>query len=106
MNDDEIPAAAYQPWHPMTDPQDLKTLGKLGEELGECQAAAMRCLVQGIDEKEPKTGKVNRHWLEDEIADVAVNMTLVIERFGLDEARINKRAEAKEPLLRAWHDGA
>lgn len=106
MEDSEIPKTAYQPWHPITDPQDLKTLGKFGEELGECQAAAMRCLIQGLDGKEPRTGKVNRHWLEDEIADVLTNMDLVVERFNLDADRIRRRKEAKAPLLQAWHSGA
>lgn len=106
MKDNEIPTVAYQPWHPMTDARDLKTLGKLGEELGECQAAAMRCVVQGIDESEPQTGYLNRHWLEDEIADVLANADLVIERFNLDRARIEKRAAAKKPLLLAWHSEA
>lgn len=106
MEDDEIPTAAYEPWHPITNPRDLKTLGKLGEELGECSAAVSRCIIQGIDEKHPHTGKVNRQWLEDEIADVLVNVAVVMERFNLDHERIDKRASAKEPLLRAWHEGA
>ena len=106
MKDSEIPARAYNPWLPMTDARDIKTIGKLGEELGECQAAVMRCLIQGIDEKEPETGYPNRLWLEDEVADVLVNLTLVIDRFGLDIERIEKRANTKKPLLLAWHEGA
>lgn len=106
MKDKEIPNVVYQPWRPMTNARDLKTIGKLGEELGECQAAAMRCLIQGIDEREPETGYLNRHWLEDEVADVLVNAELVITRFGLDKDRIEKRSAAKKPLLLAWHNGA
>lgn len=48
------------PWHPISDPVDLKHLGKLSEELGECSAAVARCIIQGIDECEPVTGKINR----------------------------------------------
>ncbi len=106
MKDDEIPAAAYQPWRPMSNPQDIKTLGKLAEELGECQAAAMRCLIQGIEEHEPKTGYLNRLWLEDEIADVLANIELVVARFDLDKRRMEKRYAAKMPLLHAWHTEA
>lgn len=106
MKDHEIPKAAYQPWHPMTDPQDLKTLGKAQEELGECIAAIARCMIQGIEECEPKTGYLNRHWLEDEIADVLVNIDLVICRFALDNHRIDARQLAKRPLLLAWHKEA
>lgn len=98
--------AALNPWHPITDTVDLKHLGKLGEELGECGAAVARCIIQGIDEAEPTTGKINREWLEDEIADVAANAQLVAERFGLDKDRIRDRAERKVAQLRTWHDMA
>lgn len=92
------------PWHPITDAVDLKHLGKLGEEAGELVSAASRCTIQGIDEREPVTGKINREWLEDEIADVRANSELVIQRFNLDEARIAARAEKKKRYLRLWHD--
>jgi len=91
------------PWHPMTKTIDLKHLGKLIEELGECTAAAARCLIQGIDEREPVTGKLNRYWLEEEIADVMANLALVQIHFGLNEARIIARADDKMAKLRIWH---
>jgi hypothetical protein len=78
------------PWHPIDDKVDLKHLGKLGEELSElaaasskCATAVCRCIIQGVDEAEPVTGKVNREWLEDEIADVQANMDLVFARLGI-----------------------
>lgn len=91
------------PWHPITDPVDLKMLGKLSEELGECIAAVARCIIQGIDEAEPVTGKINRAWLEDEIADVLANAQLATERFYLDIARIEERKRHKMQHLRIWH---
>ena len=94
------------PWHPMTDPRDLKALGKLMEELAECLAASARCVIQGLEESEPVTGKVNRHWLEDEIADVKANIQLVEQRFNLDRAIIKQRAERKYLNLQRWHTGA
>lgn len=87
----------------ISDPVDLKHLGKLGEEASELGAAVSRCIIQGIDECEPVTGKLNREWLEDEIADVRANSELNIERFGLDEDRITKRVEKKKRHLRIWH---
>lgn len=66
----------------------------------------MRCVIQGINEREPKTGYLNQHWLEDEIADVLANAELVMDRFHLDKARIAKRSAAKKPLLLAWHKEA
>jgi hypothetical protein len=96
-------ADLISPWVPMSDPVDIKHLGKLGEELNECGAAVSRCLIQGIDEAEPVTGKLNYVWLEEEIADVAANILLVVQRFGLDAARITDRAEVKRERLRVWH---
>lgn len=91
------------PWHPMKEAIDLKHLGKLIEELNECSSAAARCLIQGIDEAEPKTGKVNRVWLEEEIADVIANIELVELHFGLDLGKIMTRAFEKKAKLKAWH---
>lgn len=91
------------PWNPMTKPIDLKYLGKLGEECGELNAVVSRCIIQGIHEKEPVTGKPNVDWLEEEIADVVANIKLVMEHFNLDEERIFLRAERKMDLLKKWH---
>lgn len=94
------------PWHPMTDPVDLKHLGKLAEELGEAQAAVARCIIQGINEAEPSTKKPNRVWLEDELADVVANIALVVERFNLDEESMMARYAKKMKHLKQWHEMA
>lgn len=91
------------PWRPMTKPIDLKHIGKLLEELGEATAAASRCAIQGIEESEPTTGKLNREWLEDELADVQANVQLVVAHFGLDWNRMAKRTGRKKVRLRQWH---
>lgn len=96
-------SVGYNPWRPMARPVDVKHLGKLIEELAEAGSAAARCLIQGIDEAEPVTGKINRAWLEDELADVRANDQLVVAHFGLDEARIAARAADKARRLKAWH---
>lgn len=94
---------AANPWQPMTRPIDLKHLGKLAEELNEAGAAVSRCIIQGIDEVEPVTGKVNRRWLEDEIADVYANLKLVIDHFDLNTAHIRTRQARKQEHLKSWH---
>lgn len=94
------------PWHPMTDPIDLKHLGKFVEELNECGSAAARCIIQGIDECEPSTGEINRDWLTKEIADVLCNAELVIERFSLDYSMIKARKIMKREYLKKWHSYA
>jgi NTP pyrophosphatase (non-canonical NTP hydrolase) len=91
------------PWEPMSRPVDLKHLGKLVEELGECVAAVARCLIQGIDEAEPVTGKINREWFTDEIADVLANIELNIDHFELCAPTIGRRVERKKAHLRQWH---
>lgn len=91
------------PWHPMSDPVDLKVMGKLGEEATELGSAVCRCIIQGIDEFEPVTGKINRRWLEDEIADVLGNIELVTERWGLDIDYMVERSKRKKAQLRIWH---
>jgi NTP pyrophosphatase (non-canonical NTP hydrolase) len=91
------------PWHPIKDPVLLKTLGKFAEELGECSAATARCIIQGVDEVEPTTGKPNRQWLEEEIADVLAGVELTITRLGMDRQRIADRANRKAKQLASWH---
>lgn len=94
------------PWHPMSDSKDIKVIGKFLEELGEGVASSARSLIQGIEEAEPVTGRLNREWLEDEVADVIGNALLVIRHFNLDMERIQTRAERKMVNLQTWHDGA
>jgi hypothetical protein len=91
------------PWLPMIDSVDVKTLGKLGEECSELATAIFRCLIQGIDEREPVTGKLNRDWLRDEIADTLCNINLVCARFALDDSAIIERVTRKRDHLTAWH---
>ena len=91
------------PWHPMTNSIDIKHLGKLGEECNELGAAISRCIIQGIDESEPVTGKENKQWLEDEIADVLAGIELCQERFKLDLDKIKERKEKKKIRLQEWH---
>lgn len=91
------------PWHPMTDSVALKHIGKLGEEASELATACLRCIIQGVEEREPVTGKINREWLEDEIADVLANISLVVPYFDLDLARIGKREAMKREHLSKWH---
>ena len=98
---DDKHSPQYHPWHPISDPVDLKHLGKLAEECGELTQAICRCIIQGMDEHEPDSLKPNRKWLQEEMSDVAANMELVLEHFGftLDRERITQ----KKIRLRQWH---
>jgi NTP pyrophosphatase (non-canonical NTP hydrolase) len=90
------------PWQPASDRATVAVLGKLLEELGEATSASSRCLIQGIDESEPVTGKPNREWLEDELADVLNIAQLAIDHFGLDRPRIEGRVRQKRTFLSRW----
>jgi hypothetical protein len=99
------------PWNPITNPTDLKHLGKLSEELGECiselallNQVIARCIIQGVHETNPYTGVENLIWMEAEIADVQANLELVIERFKLNKLKLGQRRARKMKLLRIWHN--
>jgi hypothetical protein len=104
MEDDQIPTHRVSEWQPTTNAADLAHLGKLGEELNECAAAASRCVIQGIGESHPVTGKLNRDWLEDEIADVMMMIDRVTDHFGLDRNRMTRREEMKRLFQEPWFE--
>lgn len=115
-----LAAVQVNPWHPINDPVLLKTLGKLGEEINECGAAVMRCIIQGVDEREPVTGKLNRDWLEEEIADAQANFEIAVQKIvevqarieettallQLDRVKMRARVERKRAAYVAWHEMA
>lgn len=93
------------PWKPTTNETELKVLGKMVEESGELTSATARCLIQGITEAEPVTGKPNKIWLEDEIADVIAASEWAIVTLNLDIARITERAATKYAWFKHWETG-
>lgn len=92
------------PWMPTTNQLRLAVLGKLCEELGECTAAASRCIIQGINESEPTTGKPNKEWLSQEIGDVIASIEVAIEELDLDSEAIRFRTLNKKLHLLSWHE--
>lgn len=99
---------SVNPWQPTNNPLTLAVLGKLAEELGELSQITGRCIIQGVREKEPTTGKVNREALKEEIADVLACMYLAGEHLGmLDQGNfcqaIHDRVKIKVAHLRSWH---
>lgn len=91
-------------WIPTTDLMMLRRMGKLVEELGELQAVAARCIIQGIDEVDPGTGKVNRERLANEIADVYAQLDETVDRLGLDTEAILQRTYTKRGYMREWEE--
>ena len=104
MNTSEIPKDGPSDWQPITDKRTLALLGKLGEEASELSSAAFRCIIQGVDEVEPTTGKPNRQWLEEEIADVLAMLSIIQEDMGLDKTAIIHRRMRKISYKQPWFD--
>lgn len=102
MENEEILLAKASNWLPETNKYRLALLGKLAEECNELAAACTRCIIQGVDEREPQTAKVNRAWLEDEISDVQAMISHVITGFTLDHAKILYRKEIKFQFKAPW----
>jgi NTP pyrophosphatase (non-canonical NTP hydrolase) len=89
-------------WTPTTDLRMLRRMGKLGEELGEAQAVASRVIIQGIDEVDPSTGKVNRQRLQDELADVQAQIGCTVIALGLDQDYMARRTADKIRQMGEW----
>lgn len=91
-------------WTPTTDLLTLRRMGKLVEELGELQSVAARVVIQGIDEIDPGSGKVNRARLQDELADVQAQIGCTVLAFGLDQEYIARRTAEKIRQMAEWED--
>lgn len=104
METKDIPATEVSKWQPITRKVDLAVLGKLGEEAAEMGSALFRCVIQGVDEAEPRTGKINRQRLMDEIADVEAMIMHAKRHFKLDEQVIAERRFRKYSYKMPWFE--
>lgn len=89
-------------WVPTTDLMELRRFGKSLEELCELGAVMARCIIQGIDEVDPASGKVNRQRLEEETADVYAQLAENMDRFGLDAQTMGLREIKKRGYMQEW----
>lgn len=90
------------PWTPTTDLHMLRRMGKLQEELGELQAVAARCIIQGIDEIDPHSGEINRQRLLEEMADVSAQIGCCVRELSLDMHEYVIRIEEKTAQMAEW----
>lgn len=93
---------ACKDWNPIIKSSDIAVLGKTLEECGELSSALSRCLIQGLNEKEPSSGKPNREWLEEEVSDVLANINVLTRHFKLNTDTINRRLMIKEKKQLEW----
>lgn len=92
---------AISPWMPEQDRLRLAVLGKLGEECSELAARASRCIIHGLDETDPDTGRLNRAELAREAADVAACLDILREVLGV--VPNGDRMLGKANGFRRWH---
>lgn len=89
------------PWLPERDLIRLAVLGKLAEECNELAGRAARCIIQGLDEKDPDSGLTNRSELAKEIADVIACTEVAIESLALTVS--DQRSMEKMRGYYRWH---
>jgi hypothetical protein len=89
-------------WMTEQDRLTLAVLTKLAEECNELAGRAVRCIAQGIDEDDPKSGRANREELNREIADVAACIEVAQQFFML--SALHDRADKKLAGYRRWHE--
>lgn len=104
MEDSELDGHVPEEWVPESSPINVGVLAKAVEECGELIAALGRCLGQQVSEHHPVTGKPNREWLEEEIADVRFMLARVTTHFDLDVERIIRRVDKKQKFKQPWWD--
>ena len=105
METEEIPNKVPAHWVPTQSIWIQAVLGKLTEEAGELISAASRCQIQGLEEKHPDTGKLNREWLQDEIADVLALVEIINQNITeLDAEQVQERCQKKFESLSRWLD--
>lgn len=89
-------------WEVTTDQKLLRRLGKLLEELGEASAVAARIIIQGVDEVDPGSRKVNRERLMDELADVQAQIGCTVLYLDLDQDYMACRTARKIRNMAEW----
>ena len=87
-------------WKPEPDVIIHQALGKACEEATELAGILARCLIQGLDQSEPATGKPNRKALSEEISDLDAAVQWLRELIG-DEYDA-ERADRKLKGFRQW----
>jgi hypothetical protein len=89
-------------WTPTTDLMTLRRAGKFVEEGGEALAVVARLIIQGIDEIDPGSGKVNRQRLMEELADLRAQIECSVLAFELDQEYMSRRTAEKMRLMAEW----
>lgn len=71
------------PWMPERNPLTVAMIGKLGEEASELAQRCFRILIQGLEERDPDSKRLNSEELAREMSDVAACMHVVHEKLKI-----------------------
>lgn len=104
MDTKDIGEAPPSNWRPESNELVLAALGKQVEECGELIAALGRCICQGVNERHPVTGKPNKQWVEEEMADVRALLAYNVQLLELDPQSILDRLVKKTRYQKSWFD--
>lgn len=91
-------------WLPESRTVIHQALGKGAEEAAELGKILARCLIQGMDALDPKTGIHNLGALADELADMEAVIEWLFELLPLDVDTHNTRAGRKLEGFRRWQE--
>ena len=91
-------------WLPESRTVIHQALGKAAEEAAELSKILSRCLIQGLDASDPKTGIPNRVSLAEELADMDAAIAWLFEVIPMNDEDHNARADRKLDGFRRWQD--
>lgn len=83
-------------------PMAAKGLAKLAEELGELQQVVGKKLAYYHTDVHPDGGPPLSERMQDEMGDVMAAIDFVVTEWGLDDAAVEVRRNAKFALFEAW----
>lgn len=99
--DEAMPEGQISPWLPEQNRIRLAVLGKLIEECNELSARAARCIIHGLNEDDPDTGRPNHYELEREMSDV---IACIETAFAIGAMPSKARSTQKIEGFRRWLD--
>lgn len=91
-------------WHVETDAFILRRLGKALEELGELTSVLARCIIQGVNEVDPSSKKVNLQRMQEETTDVMTQINCLTTAFALDKDKMKERFQDKLQSMEKWEE--
>ena len=65
-------------------------------------AIVARSIIQGVDGSNPKTGKINRDALQEELCDVLALICVTSHELSMSALVMRERIEMKKEMFESW----